>query len=97
MENLLKKFKQELSNQDSLVVIQNNLPREEHLRQYNQIGLIRLAIWNKGPLFTDRDYLNNTNNAGYYHPIKTLDCRIGQFHWSDLKVNNRLNAQITHF
>ena len=39
VENLLKKFKQELSNQDSLVVIQNNLPREEHLRQYNQIDV----------------------------------------------------------
>ena len=51
----------------------------------------------RAPLFTDRDYLNNTNNAGYYHPIKTLDCKKGQFHWSDLEVNNRLNAQITHF
>jgi hypothetical protein len=28
-------------------------------------------IWIKGPQLTDRDYLIDTNNAGYEHPINT--------------------------
>ena len=29
-----------------------------------------IYIWIKGPQFTDRAYLNDTNNAAYEHPIK---------------------------
>jgi hypothetical protein len=46
---------------------------------------------------TDPEYCNETNNAEYKHPIKTLDCRIGGFHWSDLEGINKSNAQIPHF
>ena len=28
--------------------------------------------WNKDPQLTDRDYLNDINNAGYNYRIKTL-------------------------
>ena len=41
-------------------------------------------IWIKGPQLIDRDYLKDRNNAEYKPQIKTLDCRIGRFHWSDL-------------
>jgi hypothetical protein len=40
-------------------------------------------IWINGPQI-DRDCFNDSNNAGYWHSIKTLDCRISRFHWSDL-------------
>ena len=50
----------------------------------------------KDPQLTNRGYLNATNNAGYQHSIKNLDCRKGRFNWSDLKGINQLNAQIPH-
>ena len=43
-----------------------------------------MNIWIKGPQLTDLDYLNDTNSAGYKQPIKTLDCKISRFYWSDL-------------
>jgi hypothetical protein len=44
------------------------------------------------PKRTDPEYLNDTNNAGYWHPIESLDCIIGQFHWSDLEGINQSNG-----
>jgi hypothetical protein len=32
---------------------------------FNNVGLRREVIWIKGPQLIDRDYLNDTNNAGY--------------------------------
>ena len=38
--------------------------------------------------------MNHTYNAGYKHPIKTLDCRKGRFHRSDLGRSNLSNARV---
>jgi hypothetical protein len=54
-------------------------------------------IWITDPQKTNPEYLNDTNNAGYEHPIKTRDSRIGRFHWSDLEWINNSTAQIPHF
>ena len=37
-------------------------------------------IWSKGPELTDRPYLKDSNNAGYKHSNKSLDCKIDKFH-----------------
>ena len=50
----------------------------------------------KGPQLTDRGYLNDTKNAGYYHSMKTFECRIGPFHKSDLGRASQSNARIPH-
>jgi hypothetical protein len=54
------------------------------LRALNQYNL----IWITDPQSTEPQYLNDTNNARYKHSIKTLDCEIGRFHWSNL--NNQM-------
>ena len=56
-----------------------------------------MPIWIMGPQLTYRDYLNDTNTVGNQDLIKTLDCRIGQFYWSDLEGINQSNARIPHF
>ena len=59
--------------------------------------LLFIRIWITDPQRTDPEYLNNSNNAGYKHTIKTMDCRIGRFHWSDSEEINQSNPQISHF
>ena len=39
VENVVKKFEKELSDLASLEIIQNNLPRKDHLKQYNRIDV----------------------------------------------------------
>jgi hypothetical protein len=58
---------------------------------------IQFCIWITDPQRTYLEYLNDTNNAGYWDPIKTMDCRKGRFNWSDLEGINKSNAQIPHF
>jgi hypothetical protein len=58
---------------------------------------ISSRFWMTDHQWADPEYLNYRNNAGYYHPIKNLDCKIGRFHWSDLKEIKNPNAQIPDF
>jgi hypothetical protein len=54
-------------------------------------------IWIKGLQLPDRDYLNDTNDAEYWHQIKPVDCKISRFHWPDLEGIQTSNHQMLGF
>ena len=101
-----------VSNLESLVCLRslnlsNNILSEIHPSSFNSLVSLKQLnlrytfifelIYGLQTLRGHPEYLNDTNNAGFYHPIKTLDFRIGRLHWSDLEGINQSNAQIPNF
>ena len=59
--------------------------------------LDRLSILIKSPRLTDRDYLKNTNNAGYKHPTKNPELQNKPISLVKFGLINQWNSQIPHF